>query len=211
MAIVERIPQTNIRLKHLVKMYSLRSDGPIPLIRTADDITSNPQVQAIIASLGQTSGDNAPTKLIGTIQTLNISSSRDNKIYRVLNFDLLGKIKEVYPGLPDYTAKVNNVALFKQHLVDAFQSASKDVFSGDSSSQDGIVPCFNIYNQISPLIIKVDVLAPGAGNTDVTRSVILWDAWFKQSNLKFSVEDASDLAVMQESDITFAWPIVQGA
>jgi hypothetical protein len=210
MAIVERIPQTNIRLKHLVKVYSLRSDGPIPLIRSAEDITANPQVQAIITSLGQTSGENAPTKLIGTMQTINITSSRDNQIYRVLNYDLLGKIKEVYPGLPDYTAHVSNVALFKTHLVDAFQAATKDVFSGDSTTQDGIVPCFNIYNQISPLIIKIDVLAPGTANTDITRSVILWDAWFKQSNLEFSVEDVSDLAIMQESDVTFAWPIIQG-
>jgi hypothetical protein len=216
MAIVGRIPQTNIRLKHLIKVYSLRSDGPIPLIRTAADITANPRVISIINSLGDTENANSPTKLIGTIQTMSIESERDNNFYRVLNFDTLGKIQEVYPGLPEFTGSVKNVALFNKHLVDSFQASTTDYFSGEGTNSDPIAPCFNIYNQISPLLVKVDVLAPGsvAGGLydgDVTKSVILWDFWLTTSNLKFSVDSVSDLAITQESDFKFAWPIVQGA
>lgn len=206
MGVIARVPQTNIRLKHLIRVYSYRWNKPIPLIRSAADFTANTDVRDILAAI---SSDQL--KPIGTIQKLNINTSRENNIYRTLDYEQLGKIREVYPGLPEYTADVTNVALYRSHLVDAFQASTQDVFSGASSTESGIVPCFNIYNQISPLIIKVDMLEPQIGNPteDSARSVILWDAWLKSSNIDFSIDDANDLAVIQESSITFGWLVPQ--
>jgi hypothetical protein len=198
--VIERVPKTNLRLKHLIKVYSHREDGPIPLVRSAKEFQDSAAI--ITASI-----DSATP--IGTIQTLNLNSSRTNNIYRTLNSDLLGKIKEVYPSLPEYTGTVNNVALYTQHLVDAFQASTQDVFSGQGTTTNAQLPCFNIYNQIAPLIIKVQMLGPEGGTdfaADATKTIVLWDVWFESSNLEFNVTD-DDLAVVQESNIRYVWLI----
>jgi hypothetical protein len=206
MAIIKRVPRLNIRPKHLIKVYSLNIEGPIPLIRNDTDLK---KVRELISKL-------AESDLIGTMQSITISSTRGVGYYRILNFDYLGKIYETYPHLPKYSASVTNVAFYKQHLLNAFKATQQgDVFTNAAVSTDTpIVPTFNIYNQIAPLIIKVEMLEPGVGEdgnisytNGSTRSIILWDCWFDKSEIEFKVEE--DVLTTQEAEITFAWIFTQ--
>ena len=209
MAIIERVPRLNIRPKHLIKVYSLNVEGPIPLIRSDTDLE---KAKELIDEL-------AKSDPIGTIQSITITSTREVGYYRILNSDYLGKIYETYPHLPKYSASVTNVAFYKQHLLNAFKATKQgDVFTnigtGTESDKESIVPTFNIYNQIAPLIIKVEMLEPGTDNegnisykNGSARSIILWDCWFEKSEIEFKVEE--DVLTTQEADITFAWIFTQ--
>jgi len=206
MAIIERVPRLNIRPKHLIKVYSLNIGGPIPLIRSDTDLG---KAKELINAL-------AKSDPIGTMQSITISSTRGVSYYRILNFDYLGKIYETYPHLPKYSASVTNVAFYKQHLLNAFKATQQgDVFTNANaeSNNTSIVPTFNIYNQIAPLIIKVEILEPEVTNGNIsysngsTRSIILWDCWFNKSEIEFKVED--DVLTTQEAEITFAWIFTQ--
>jgi hypothetical protein len=207
MAIIERVPRLNIRPKHLIKVYSLNIEGPIPLIRSDTDLE---KAKELIDEL-------AKSDPIGTIQSITITSTRGVGFYRILNFDYLGKIYETYPHLSKYSASVTNVAFYKQHLLNAFKATKQgDVFTNANaeSNNTSIVPTFNIYNQIAPLIIKVEMLEPSTddkGNVSYTngstRSIILWDCWFDKSEIEFKVEE--DVLTTQEADITFAWIFTQ--
>lgn len=197
--VIQRIPKTNIRPKYLIKVYSINVNQPIPLL---NDSTKN------LADIIKEYSYGNP---IGVVQSIEINSSRTNSFYRELNFDTIGKIKETYPGLSKYSGKVSKIALYKEHLLDAFKAVEKDVFTGDTST-DALSASFNIYNQISPLIIKFDLLEPKVNSengawepTGSTTSIVLWDVWFKNSIIEFSIEEETDLAIIQESDISFAW------
>lgn len=192
--VIERIPKLNIRPKHLIRVYSWNYAAPIPLLRTQEDVSR------AISNLSALFNNATP---IGTIQSITITSSRPVNFYRCLNYEHLGKIRETYPGLPNHTARVEAVAFYTSHLLNAFKATKQgDVFAKGASPDDSIDPTFNIYNQIAPLIIKVDMLEP----EDTVSSIVLWDCWFKQSTITFEVKDA-DLAIVQEADITFAYPI----
>jgi len=200
--VISRVPRLNIRPKHLVKVYSFNIGTPIPLVRTADDFE---KVKPLIKNL-----DNF--QLIGTIQSIRITSTRGTGFYRVLNYEQLGKIKETYPHLPTYTASVTNVVFYKSHLLNAFRATDQgDVFTTSPNNDTSIVPTFNIYNQIAPLLIKIDMLEPGdkefTEDNQKVKSLILWDCWFKESTIEFKVE--TDLFMTQESEITFAWILPQ--
>jgi hypothetical protein len=115
--------------------------------------------------------------------------------------------------MAEYSGTISNMALYTQHLVDAFQSATVDSFTGTRVSDveaPNFVPCFNIYNQISPLIITIDMLEPVAGSFNETkvRKMMLWDVWFDSSNLEFNITD-DNLAMVQDAKIKFAWLTVQ--
>lgn len=198
---ITRIPRTNVRPNYLIKVYSTNINKPIPLLRASQNFLSD--VQSYMSDMKDP---------IGYVQSISLSTTRTNKVYRELNFSSLGKIKEVYPGLAKYSAKVSKIAIFSEHLLDAFKATSKDYFSGTTG--DGLVSGFNIYNQIAPLILKLDLLEPVEHPEtkewtaeDKTTSIILWDCWFKSSAIDFAISEEADLALTQESDIEFAWLI----
>lgn len=198
--VIERVPRLNIRPKHLIKVYSSNIDQAIPLFRNEDNAAIQKIVENYLSNC----------QLVGTIQKLSITSERDVNFYRTLDYSNLGKIRETYPSLPDHTATASVIAFYTKHLLNVFKATSQgDVFMTSASSDDSIIPTFNIYNQIAPLIIKVELLEPD--NTDPskdsTTTLILWDCWFRNSEIEFDVTTA-DLAIIQESEIKFAYPIV---
>jgi len=200
--VIERVPKLNIRPKHLVKVYASNTKEPIPLLRETDLTFDN---------ISKYLGSDRLVQ-IGTIQSITITSERGTGFYRNLDYTNLGKIRETYPHLPNYSASVRNVAFYSQHLLNAFQATVQgDVFTKSPGETDdkSIVPTFNIYNQIAPLIIKVDMLEPAndASTIDKSKSIILWDCWFGNSEIEFSVEE--DIFLVQEAEIKFAWLIPQ--
>lgn len=194
--VIDRIPKLNIRPKHLIKVYSYNINSPIPLFRSMDN-TEIEKLRNLINSITQ----NEP---IGIIQSITITSSRGVEFYRTLNYDHLGKIRETYPGLPNHTARAEVIALYRSHLLNAFKATEQgDVFMKSSEQDSSVTPTFNIYNQIAPLLIKIDMLE----NDQNVKSILLWDCWFKNSDIKFEITSENDLAVIQEADITFAYPL----
>jgi hypothetical protein len=193
MAIIERIPRTNIRQKHLIKVFSLPTNEAFDL--NSVDFT------ALISRL------NTSTP-IGGIQELSIETSRELYDWRELNYDTLGRIMEVYPSLGEFKVTVGKVALYTEHMLDAFKAVDKDVFAGSSDSNP-LNASYNVYNQISPLFLLVDVLTPtnttgaGAFETSQNISVLLYDCWFDKSNLEFDVTD-DDLKMLQDAELTCA-------
>jgi len=212
MAIIERVPKLNMRPKHLVKVYATNTSNPIPLLRNPGDISvvsgTNNNNPSLTIKNGSEEKITIELVQIGTIQSIEITTERGTGFYRNLDYQHLGKIRETYPHLPTYSASVKNVAFYSQHLLNAFQATNQgDVFtkSPTPTSDTSIDPTFNIYNQIAPLIIKVDMLEPKENNyaEDGTKSVLLWDCWFGKSEIEFSIEE--DIFLTQEADITFAW------
>ena len=202
MGVLSRVPKLNIRPRHLIEVYASNINKPIPLLREGIN------VQTIISSYL------SDAVKIGTIQSITITSEREVGFYRTLNAEHLGKIRETYPHLPKYSAHVKNVVFYDKHLLNVFQATTKtgDVFSSNPRDDGSIVPTFNIYNQIAPLIIKITMYEPGIENDELaykdnydqaSRTLILWDCWFKESTIEFDVEE--DIFMVQESDITFAW------
>ena len=212
--VIERVPKLNIRPKHLIKVYAGNTNNPIPLLRTVDTVVSTvtSSNNGITLEIGGKKGNEVVESVqlnlvqVGTIQSITITTERDVGFYRNLDYQNLGKIRETYPHLPNYSASVKNVAFYSQHLLNAFQATNQgDVFNKlpEAKTDTSIDPTFNIYNQIAPLIIKVDMLEKGEDNTDKVKSLILWDCWFDKSEIEFSVEE--DIFLVQEAGIKFAW------
>jgi len=201
MGIIQRVPRLNIRPKHLIKVYAANIGEPIPLLRNATDLVN---------WFKEGGGATYLNKLtqIGTIQSITITTERGVGFYRTLNAEHLGKIRETYPHLPRYSATVENVVFYKEHLLNAFQATAQgDVFTKSPDNDTSIVPTFNIYNQIAPLILKVEMYEPDPKNKteDKTRALLLWDCWFAESTIEFAVDE--DIFMTQEGSITFAWLI----
>lgn len=193
MAIIERIPKTNIRQKQLIKIYALPTNEAFDL-ETVD-------FSALIKTM-------ATTSPIGGVQTVEINSERELNVWRELNYDTLDKIMEVYPSLGEFKITTSKMAFYKEHLLDGFKAVNKDVFAGASNS-DPLSASYNVYNQISPLFILIDVLTPSTttGSTSFSDtaniSVLLYDCWFDKSELEFDVTD-NDLATKQDAVLTAA-------
>lgn len=201
---IERVPRVNFRPRHLITVYSVNIGAAIPLARDAASL------DAILSTIHRIASDT--NNKIGTIQSLTISSSRDVNFYRCLDAQNLGKIRETYPGLPSHTAKASVIAFYKEHLLNAFRATpTGDVFMGPPTNDTSVVPSFNIYNQIAPLIIRIDMYEPENPTSvqlkEVVRTVYLWDCWLGNSEIEFDITDSSDLAIVQEADIRFAFPI----
>jgi len=211
--VIERVPKLNIRPKHLVKVYASNLDSPIPLLRNISSVSATTSVLngRTVLTLTITEGkETKPYTLdlvqVGTIQSITLTTDRGVGFYRNLDYQNLGKIRETYPHLPNYSASVKNVAFYSQHLLNAFQATKQgDVFTKlpEANPNTSIDPTFNIYNQIAPLIIKVDMLEKGGDNQDKVRSLILWDCWFDKSEIEFSIEE--DIFLVQEAGMKFAW------
>lgn len=198
---ITKIPKVNYRPKYLAKVYASNTNAPIPLIRSTGSNQKDTDLYSQISSyLANLKGP------IGVIQKVSISSSRNNAIYREINFESLGRIKEVCPGLVEYSGSVSKMALYNEHLLDAFAAAKSDVYNNDTT-ENSLLAGFNIYNQIAPLILKIDLLDNIQYPSDNVTSIILWDCWFKQSEIEFDITSTDDLAVVQESEIKFAWLI----
>jgi hypothetical protein len=200
MAIIERIPKTNIRQKQLIKIYALPTNEAFDL----ETVDFSDMIKRLAAT--------AP---IGGVQTVELTSERDLNVWRELNYDTLGKIMEVYPSLGEFSATVKKVAFYNAHILEAFKAVDKDVFAGSSNS-DPISAGYNVYNQISPLFVLIDVLTPttttgGTSFSDTQNiSVLLYDCWFDKSELEFDVTD-NDLALMQDATLTAAGIYTQRA
>jgi hypothetical protein len=191
MPVIERIPKLNIRPKHLIKIYSIPLEGPFDLPTFDQNITS------LINSI-------ADAQPIGGAQSVTVTSERDLYIWRELNYDTLGRIMEVYPSLGEFSVSVSKVAFFKEHLLDAFKAVEYgDVFSGENNL-DKLSASFNIYNQIAPIHIVVELLGnESKNNSPVTNKVLIYDCWFDKSEIEFDVTE-DNLLIIQSATLTAA-------
>jgi hypothetical protein len=195
--VISRIPKTNIRLKHLIKIYSGQQNPA-----QAFDL-QNANFKTLITDI-----TSAPA--IGGVKTLSVKSERELYSWRELNYATLGKIMEVYPSLGEFSISASKIAFYAEHLIDAFQAVKQgDVFNGTEG--DMLSAGLNIYNQIAPLYILIDVLTPnattGSKAFDPDKSdnieVLLYDCWFDKSEIEFDVTD-DDLALVQDAELTCA-------
>lgn len=190
MSIIERIPKLNMRSKHLIKVYSFASEG----VFNDTDVAS---ASALYEKFNS-------SKPIGAIQSLSITTDRDVKEWRELNYDTLGRIMETYPTLPEFKVSVSKIALFNEHLLDAFKAVSKDVFAG-TTVDNPLKSSFNIYNQISPIHLLVDILSPSNNSYNGSKNiyVMVYDCWFDKSEIKFEI-DTDDVKIVQDAELTCA-------
>jgi len=188
--VIERVPLLNMRPRHLIKVYSTPASVPF------DAYTAN--LSDLIKDLGDP---------IGGIQSLKITSSRDLNVWRELNYETLGRIMEVYPSLGEFEVAVEKIAFFTNHLLDAFKAVEKgDIFSTAAGTTDKVGASFNIYNQIAPIHIIVELLDRKLENNqsqETTLKVLIYDCWFDKSEIEFDVTD-NDLAIVQEATLTAA-------
>lgn len=187
--VIERVPRLNMRPKHLIQVFASPETGPF------DAYAANFDIRSLIAN-------NQP---IGGIQTLTIRSERGLYEWRELNYETLGRVMEVYPGLGTFEVDVTKVAFYKEHLLDAFKVAEIDLYTR-STSVDGVGASFNVYNQIKPLHIVVRLLEPNQGvdyNTPSTTLVLIYDCWFDKSEITFDVT-TEDLIIKQSATLTAA-------
>jgi hypothetical protein len=191
MSVIERIPKLNIRPKHLIKIYSIPLNGPFDLP------TFDKNIQTLIESI-------AKSQPIGGAQSVTVTSERDLYVWRELNYDTLGRIMEVYPSLGEFSVSVSKVAFFKEHLLDAFKAVeSGDVFSGENNL-DKLNASFNIYNQIAPIHIVVELLGnEKSNNSPATNKVLIYDCWFDKSEIEFDVTE-DNLLIVQSATLTAA-------
>ena len=190
MSIIERVPKLNIRQKHLIKVFSFALDVPF----NENSISSAEDLYKKFES----------SKPIGAIQSLSITTDRDLKEWRELNYDTLGRVMEVYPSLPEFKINVSKIALYKEHLLDAFGAVKKDVFAG-SKEDNALKASFNIYNQISPINICVDILSPSNNSYSDSKNVfvMIYDCWFDKSEIEFEI-GADDIRIVQDAELTCA-------
>jgi len=189
--VIERVPLLNMRPKHLIKVYAASSTGPFDAYTT--------DLSTLLSNLGDP---------IGGVQSLKISSSRDLNVWRELNYDTLGRIMEVYPSLGEFEVSVEKIAFFINHLLDAFKATEYgDVFSkSPTGTPDKLGASFNIYNQIAPIHIVVELLGKQEVAQQVQEKVtkvLIYDCWFDKSEITFDVTD-NDLAIVQEATLTAA-------
>ena len=190
MAIIERIPKLNARVKHLIKVYSFELNKAFN--------EANIDITALHKDIEK-------KEPIGAIQKLSIKTEKELHHWRELNYDTLGRIMEVYPSLPKYSISVDKIALFKNHLLDAFSAVKKDVFAGDTNDNP-LKASFNIYNQIAPIHIGVDILTPTTNEYSGSKNifVLLYDCWFDKSEIEFNISDKTNLVIVQQAELTCA-------
>ena len=187
MAIIERVPLLNMRPRHLIKVYATPSTKPFDAY--------NVNLSELMKNLGDP---------IGGIQSLRVTSSRDLNVWRELNYDTLGRIMEVYPSLGEFEVAVEKIAFFTEHLLNAFKAVEKgDIFNSVTGSTDKVGASFNIYNQIAPIHIIVELLDKNDQSQETTLKVLIYDCWFDKSEIEFDVTD-NDLAIVQEATLTAA-------
>jgi hypothetical protein len=193
-SIIERIPKLNIRPKHLIKIYAGNLSQPFDL----DSLNATDIISKIT-----TDEKGNPVSPIGGVQSVKITSERDLYVWRELNYETLGKIMEVYPSLGEFSVEVSKVAFFEEHLLDAFKAVESDVFNNDVTA-NAVVSSFNIYNQIKPLHIIVELLGNEESNNDPqTNKVLIYDCWFDKSEIEFDATE-DNLMIVQSATLTAA-------
>jgi len=187
MAIIERVPLLNMRPRHLIKVYTTPSTGPFDAY--------NVNLSELMKNLGDP---------IGGVRSLRVTSSRDLNVWRELNYDTLGRIMEVYPSLGEFEVAVEKIAFFTEHLLDTFKAVEKgDIFNSATGSTDKVGASFNIYNQIAPIHIVVELLDKNDQSQETTLKVLIYDCWFDKSEIEFDVTD-NDLAIVQDATLKAA-------
>jgi len=127
--------------------------------------------------------DTAEYKTIGAIQDLTINSTRDVNVWRELNYAYAGKPIESYPGLPTYELELGRIVLY-----------DKDDGSGGNYLEAFGFEGHDIIKQNRPLTIRVTMKSPDGGSDKV---MIVYGVWFKENPMEFSVDDVSDLRILQ--------------
>jgi hypothetical protein len=156
------IPKTNTRLKSLIKCF-VSFGGYDPS-------------QGIPALSG--------LQFLSALTKVEFPVNRGAVERRELNFDNLGKILEMVPGLVDFDgARMTYIWQYQASFLEACG------FGGHT-----------LEFQTRPLLFLLQLPSP---NPDVVpeKNILLLDCWLKKNPAEFSVEDKDDLRIRQEVDI----------
>jgi hypothetical protein len=158
------------------------------------------------------------TNPIGGVQSVKINSTRDLFQWRELNASTLGRIMEVYPSLGEFSVDVERIAFYNSGLLDAFKAVENgDVFMkappADTTTvtdSEKLNAGFNIYNQITPLHLVLELPAPngspvaaGSFSTERPTKVLVYDCWFDKAEVNFDITN-NDLKIVQGATLTAA-------
>ena len=158
----EEIPFTQSRLKSLIKIYATFG-GYVP-----DPDT--PQALPDLSGL----------ELIGAVTKVEVKTPRGMTERRELNYDTLGKILEMVPGLVSFDCNFSYVMLYKSSFMEACG------FAGH-----------RLEYQTRPILFQLELPSP-TPDTIPPRNIILQDCWLKDNPMAFDVSSNDDLRIIQD-------------
>jgi len=117
-----------------------------------------------------------PVIEVGNIRKFTYSNPRPGGgKYRVFNQKQLGRMKEAYPGLPDYSLTLESVVYYKETLFEALNFGAADVGYQDK-----------------PLIVQIRQMAPG---NIPERIWLFWSCWYTENPYDFEANPTDMLEV----------------
>jgi hypothetical protein len=159
------IPFTQSRLKSLIKIFG-----------TYGGYQVDPAGNSVLPNV-------SGVELIGAITKVEVSVKRGAAERRELNYDTMGKILEMIPGLVDYDVKFNYVWLYKASFMEACG------FAGHT-----------LEYQTRPMLFSLQLPSPNP-STVKPKSILLVDCWLKSNPANFDVETKDDLRIVQSVDV----------
>ena len=159
------IPFTQSRLKSLIKIFG-----------TYGGYQVDPAGATVLPNL-------SGLTLIGAVTKVEVDVKRGATERRELNYDTMGKILEMIPGLVDYDVKFNYVWLYKSTFMEACG------FAGHT-----------LEYQTRPMLFALQLPSPNPASVP-PKSLLLVDCWLKSNPAVFDVESKDDLRIVQNVDV----------
>lgn len=159
------IPFTQSRLKSLIKVFG-----------TFGGYEVDPAGATVLPNLSNMA-------LIGAITKVEVKTNRGAAERRELNYDTMGKILEMIPGLVDYEVDFNYVMLYKSSFMEACG------FAGHT-----------LEYQTRPMLFALQLPTPNPASVP-PKSILLVDCWLKNNPITFDVESKDDLRIVQSVSV----------
>jgi hypothetical protein len=159
------IPFTQSRLKSLIKVFGTFGGYQVD----PSGAGSLPNLSAL--------------DLIGAITKVEVKTNRGAAERRELNYDGMGRILEMVPGLVDFDVSFNYVWLYRASFMEACG------FAGHT-----------LEFQTRPMLFALQLPSPNPA-TVPPKSLLLVDCWLKGNPAMFDVESRDDLRIVQSVDV----------
>lgn len=159
------IPFTQSRLKSLIKIKGTYGGYQPSIVGN----TSLPNLSSL--------------DLIGAVTKVTVDVKRGAAERRELNYDTMGKILEMVPGLVDFDVKFSYVWLYQASFMEACG------FGGHT-----------LEYQTRPMLFALQLPSPDPAVVPV-KNILLVDCWLKANPATFDVESKDDLRIVQEVDV----------
>ncbi len=159
------IPFTQSRLKSLIKVFG-----------TYGGYQPDPSGQGTLPNL-------SALDLLGAITKVEVKVNRGAAERRELNYDGMGRILEMVPGLVDFEVDFNYVWLYRASFMEACG------FAGHT-----------LEFQTRPMLFALQLPSPNP-STVPPKSLLLVDCWLKNNPAMFDVESKDDLRIVQSVSV----------